>query len=194
VREASTATTIRALSSVFAVFGIPEILFSDNAAQFTSHQFRRMSFARGIRHVTTTPYYPQPSHAEPFNRNLCAALNDYHLRDYSRWDENLSWLQFAFNSARHDSHKASPFSLMFAFTHNSLLSNLSSLKDLLPYLCDPNSIRERWDAARRYLRLAHEVVGARYDITRKPVPFHTGDLVWLHNFPISKAYRKLLQN
>jgi transposase InsO family protein len=166
VREASTATTIRALNSSFAVFGIPEILVSDNAAQFTSRQFRRICFARGIRHVTTTPYYPQPSHAERFNRNLRAALIAYHHRDHSRWDENLSWLQFAFNSARHDLHKASPFSLMFAFTPNSPLSNLWSIKDLLPDVCDTDSIRQRWDSARRNVRRAHEVVRARYDPTR----------------------------
>jgi hypothetical protein len=56
------------------------------------------------------------------------------------------------------------------------------LKDLLPDHCDQNSIRERWDAARRNLRLAHDAVRTKYDITRKPVPFHTGDLVWLRNF------------
>jgi hypothetical protein len=39
--------------------------------------------------------------------------------------------------------------------------------------------------------LAHEVVRARYNATRKPVPFHTGDIVWFRNFPISKAERKL---
>jgi transposase InsO family protein len=75
VREASTATVIRALDFVFATFGIPEILVSDNASQFTSRNFRLMCFARGIRHVTTTPYYPQPSHAERFNRNFRAALS-----------------------------------------------------------------------------------------------------------------------
>jgi transposase InsO family protein len=41
VREASTATTIKALNSIFATFGVPEILVSDNATQFTSRNFRR---------------------------------------------------------------------------------------------------------------------------------------------------------
>jgi hypothetical protein len=57
VREASTATVIQALDFIFATFGIPENLVSDNATQFTSRNFRRMCFARGIRHVTTMPYY-----------------------------------------------------------------------------------------------------------------------------------------
>jgi hypothetical protein len=191
VREASTATTIRVLNSIFAIFGVSEVLVSDNASQFTSRDFRRMCFARGIRHVTTTPYYPQPSHAERFNRNLRAALIAYHHRDHTRWDENLSWLQFAFNSARHDAHKVTPFSLMFSFTPNSPLSNLWSIKDLLPDNPEICSIRDRWDAARRNLRLAHQSLQKRYDRTRTPVPFRVGDQVWLRNFPTSKANQRL---
>jgi transposase InsO family protein len=191
VREASTATTIRALNTIFASFGLPEVLVSDNASQFVAHTFRRMCFARGIRHVTTTPHYPQPSHAERFNRNLRAALIAYHHRDHTRWDENLTWLQFAFNSARHDAHKATPFSLMFSFTPNSPLSNLWAIKDLLPDNTDVGVIRERWDAARRNLSLAHRSLQKKYDRTRTPVPFRVGDSVWLRNFPVSKADQRL---
>jgi hypothetical protein len=36
VREASTATTLLVLGSIFSIFGVPEILVSDNATQFTS--------------------------------------------------------------------------------------------------------------------------------------------------------------
>ena len=187
VREASTATTIRVLLNIFSTFGIPEVLVSDNATQFTSRNFRNFCFARGIRHVTTTPYYPQPSHAERFNRNLRAALIAYHHQDHSRWDENLSWLQFAFNSARHESHKTTPFSLMFSFTPNSPLSNLWSIKELLPETPDFRSIQERWEAARRNLRLAHAAVRRTYDRGRQPPPFHVGSRVWLKNYPLSKA-------
>jgi transposase InsO family protein len=108
------------------------MLVSDNATEFTSRNFRRVCFVTGIRHVTTTPYYPQPSHAERFNRNLRAALIAYHHFDHSRRDENLNWLEFAFNTARHEAHKVSPFRLMMSFVPNSPLSNLRSIKDLLP--------------------------------------------------------------
>jgi hypothetical protein len=91
-----------------------------------------MCFSRRIRHITTTPYYPQPSHADMFNRNLNAALIAYHHQDHSRWDENLLWLLFAFNSARHDSHRSTPLQLIFTYTPNSVLSALWSIKDLLP--------------------------------------------------------------
>jgi hypothetical protein len=163
VREASTATTIRVLGSIFSIFGLSEILVSDNATQFTSRQFRNMCFTRGIRHITTTPYYSQPSHAERFNRNLRAALIAYHHRDHSRWDVNLGWLQFAFNSAHHVSHKSTPFSLMLAYTPNSPLAALWSINDLLPDDPKPYNIRQRWDAARKNLRASHERLRRSYD-------------------------------
>jgi hypothetical protein len=187
VREASTATTIRVLGSIFSNFGVPETLVSDNATQFTSRQFRNMCFARGIRHVTTTPYYPQPSHAERFNRNLRAALIAYHHRDHSRWDENLGWLQFAFNSAHHDAHKSTPFSLMLAYTPNSPLSALWSINDLLPDDPQPGNIRQRWDAARKNLRASHERLRRRYDAHHGPHNFQLGAKVWLRNHPQSNA-------
>jgi transposase InsO family protein len=71
VREATTASTIRELKQgVFASYSVPEIIVSDNAKCFVSDEFRRFCFSLGIQRVTTTPYYPNPSHAERFNRNL----------------------------------------------------------------------------------------------------------------------------
>jgi transposase InsO family protein len=155
VREASTATVVRVLDIIFATFGIPENLVSINVSQFTSRNFRRMCFARGLRHVTTMPCYPQPSHAERFNRNLRTALIVYHHLDHSRWDEKLNWLHFAFNTARHEAHRDCPFRLMMSFASNSPLSNLWSIKDLLPDDLHTNSILDRWNATLRNLRLAH---------------------------------------
>ena len=75
VKEAKTGTTIKALQeNIFGSFSVPEVLFSDNAQCFTSREFRQFCFGLGIKHVTTSPYYPQPSHAERFNKNLRAAL------------------------------------------------------------------------------------------------------------------------
>jgi hypothetical protein len=103
----------------------------------------------------------------------------------------LTWLQFAFNSAHHDSHKATPFSLMFTYSPNSPLSNLWSIKNLLPDDPGAGSIRERWDAAWKNLRLAQDNVRIKYDRHRRRPPFQVGARVWLRNFPTSKAARHI---
>jgi transposase InsO family protein len=82
---------------------------SDNAQCFTSRKFRQFCFELGVKHVTTSPYYPQTSHAERFNRNQRAALIAYHSGAHATWDQNLTWLQLAFNTAEHESNKTGAF-------------------------------------------------------------------------------------
>jgi hypothetical protein len=49
--------------------------------------------------------------AERVNCNLKAALKIYHHQSQTRWDEDLSLLSSAFNSARHESTSFIPASL-----------------------------------------------------------------------------------
>jgi transposase InsO family protein len=97
VREATTFAKIKALRDrVFAAFSVLEVIVSDNAKCFVSQEFKQFCFDLGIKHVTTTPYYPQPYHAGRFNRKLRSALIAHHGNAHSSWDENLTWLQLAF--------------------------------------------------------------------------------------------------
>jgi hypothetical protein len=79
---------------------------------------------------------------------------------------------------------------MFAYSPNSPLSNLWSIKDLLPDDPGADSIRECWDAARKNLRLAHDNVRRKYDRHRRP-PLQVGARVWLRNFHTIKAGRHI---
>jgi transposase InsO family protein len=57
VREATSGATIKALRQrIFSAFSVPEVIVSDNATCFASHEFRKFCFKLGIKHVTTTPY------------------------------------------------------------------------------------------------------------------------------------------
>nr|XP_037276797.1 uncharacterized protein K02A2.6-like [Rhipicephalus microplus] len=47
------------LRCIFARFGIPRTVVSDNGPQFTSEETARFFRENGVRHVTTAPYYPQ---------------------------------------------------------------------------------------------------------------------------------------
>ncbi len=56
-QSCTSATTITKLRSIFATFGIPEMLVSDNGAAFTSTEFENFMTKNGIRHLTTAPYH-----------------------------------------------------------------------------------------------------------------------------------------
>jgi transposase InsO family protein len=131
VREMTTRTTIRVLRErIFSAFSVPKVLVSDNAQCFMSREFRHFCFEMGVRHITTSPYYPQPSHAERFNRNFRSALISYHSEAHASWDHQLTWLQLAFNTAEHESTKTSPFrvvSFSGRFTVNQSMEDSGAL-------------------------------------------------------------------
>jgi hypothetical protein len=68
-------------------------------------------------------YYPHPSHAERFNRNFKAALIAYHADAHDRRDQDLDWLQLAFNTATHESTNSTPFQTLFPFRAGSPVVN-----------------------------------------------------------------------
>ncbi|PIO56652.1 integrase core domain protein, partial [Teladorsagia circumcincta] len=55
----STSSTIRSLTKIFAQFGNPQTLITDNGTQFTSKLFGNFCESRGIKHVRSPPFHPQ---------------------------------------------------------------------------------------------------------------------------------------
>jgi hypothetical protein len=78
-------------------------------------------FLGGISHINTSPYYPQASQVERFNRNLKVALTIYHNSQHTLCNEHLSSLALAFNSAWHESTAANPASLFLGRNLNHLM-------------------------------------------------------------------------
>ena len=55
----TTQAVVRELKTMFARFGIPEILVTDNGPQFSSNKFQVIAKSWSFNHVTTSPGYPQ---------------------------------------------------------------------------------------------------------------------------------------
>lgn len=182
-RNVTANTTVSLLTNIFCLFGPPRQLVSDNAPAFVSSPFRAFCFRNAIKHVTTTPYYPQGSFAERVNRNLKSALIIYHQHSPGTWDARLPWLSLAFNSAQHEAIKTTPASLMFAYPINSPLSNLWGIQDLLPTKITPNVLKENWTRARRNIQIAHRKQADRYNRSRRPFKGGVGDQVYIRNYP-----------
>ena len=69
--EATAETVIDWLMNIFARFGNPSQLVSDNGPQFTSSKFTNFLANRGIRHLRTPNYNPQRNgFVERFNKTL----------------------------------------------------------------------------------------------------------------------------
>ncbi|CAB4028416.1 Transposon Tf2-9 poly, partial [Paramuricea clavata] len=57
-KDAIQAKTIEVLRNLFARFGIPEQIVSDNGPQFVSEEFRSFMKSNGVKHITSAPYHP----------------------------------------------------------------------------------------------------------------------------------------
>ncbi|KAK6762301.1 hypothetical protein RB195_023133 [Necator americanus] len=55
----SSTATIQTMKCIFANFGNPETLVTDNGTQFTSSQFTSLCRSRGILHIRTPLSHPQ---------------------------------------------------------------------------------------------------------------------------------------
>ena len=55
----TTKAVVHELKTIFAHFGIPEILVTDNGLQFASKEFEVFAKSWSFNHTTTSPRYPQ---------------------------------------------------------------------------------------------------------------------------------------
>ncbi|PIK46814.1 hypothetical protein BSL78_16313 [Apostichopus japonicus] len=56
--QTTTTKTIEVLRTIFASYGLPEEIVSDNGPQFTSEAFRNFMNNNGIKHSRVPPYHP----------------------------------------------------------------------------------------------------------------------------------------
>lgn len=75
MRVANSSNTIAALRRIFARFGLPSTIVSDNGSQFTSAQFRTFCDHLHIQQLHSPPYHPQSNgQAERFVDTFKRAL------------------------------------------------------------------------------------------------------------------------
>ncbi|XP_055838569.1 uncharacterized protein K02A2.6-like [Episyrphus balteatus] len=81
MKRITSSFTIRALREVFARFGLPNTLVSDNGTNFTSKEFSDFLISNGIKHKLSSPAHPATNgQAERFVRilkdGLRSSVND----------------------------------------------------------------------------------------------------------------------
>lgn len=109
LRKATAANVTRALTDrVIYRHGCPQWLISDNGTQLKSRQLEKLVVSFGIKHRTSPPYTPQCNPVERANRTLKTMVAQYLNKNQRTWDENITALQFAYNTAWHEATGHSP--------------------------------------------------------------------------------------
>ena len=85
----TSAATIHVLRGVFARFGFPEVLVTDNGRQFVSSEFQEFMEKNGVQHIMGAPFHPQTNGmAERMVQSVKLALKK--MEDHPRM-ERASW-------------------------------------------------------------------------------------------------------
>ena len=131
LQNTSSSSVIDHCKSVFARFGIPEIVVSDNGPQFSSKDFLNFSKYYDFTHVTSSPYHPQGNgEAE---RAVGTVKNLLKKAD----DPYLALLQYRSTPLQHG---ASPAELLMSRKLRSRVPTLSS--NLTPYQQDTDQFQK----------------------------------------------------
>ena len=86
--------------SVLILFGLPEVIHSDQGRNFESDLFKELCQLLGIEKTRTTPYYPQSDGmVEGLNRTCQQMLKTFINENRDDWDDHLPYLMKAYLSS-----------------------------------------------------------------------------------------------
>ncbi|XP_070395445.1 uncharacterized protein [Dermacentor albipictus] len=117
-------TVIKQLRTVFAQFGCPEVVKSDNGSPFQSESFAEFASELGFKHHRITPRWPEANgEAERFMRTLKKSILASRV-SHLDWTNELQSFLLAYRSTPHSSTGKSPFELLFGRPMKNLLPTL----------------------------------------------------------------------
>ncbi|KAF4678527.1 hypothetical protein FOZ60_016486, partial [Perkinsus olseni] len=159
--------TLPHLLALFARFGPPVRMHSDQGSQFEGQLFRRTLEALNINRSRTTVYHPSGNGlVERLNGTLIGLLRRH--TSVPDWPAHLPALLYRYNTAIHASTGYSPYMLMFAREPpREFVPVTTAVRAYLDDEVDKAVTR----AAQRYRAL--------YDRSAQPAPFYIGARVFL---------------
>ena len=157
----TSAATISLLRKPFAIFGLPEVVDTDNASNFTSDKFETFLKSNGVRHVKTLPYHPASNGiAERAVQTFKSGMKK--LREGSI-ETKVSRFLFKYRLTPQSSTGVFPSELMFGRRIRSPLDNL------------------RPDLGRKTC-LSQERQKLTYGCHAKTTNFEVGNFVYVKNY------------
>lgn len=121
LKDLCAETTIELLKSIFSRFGIPEILYSDGATNFTSYKFKDFVNEWGFVHKTSSPTYPQSNGLA--ERYIQTVKNIFRKADYEKKDKYLALLEYRNTPISQEFDYKSPSELLMGRKTQGILPN-----------------------------------------------------------------------
>lgn len=130
MHSTSSFKTIERLRTLFATYGLPELLVSDNASCFTSHEFRDFLQKNGVKFKLIPPYHPASNGAaersvQIVKKNLLRqVLDDQNKSKSTTLQHKLDNFLFAYRNTPHTVTGQTPAELFLNWKPRTRLSLL----------------------------------------------------------------------
>lgn len=178
VRNTNTQNVIRVLDDIFYTFRVPDRLISDRGSCYTSHNFKKYCYSKGIKHILNAVASPKSNgQVERYNRTILNSLKAQNLRyDEKDWDNQLGKIQWGLNNTVQKTTGRRPAEVMFGVSMNSeIYPNLNEITEETREDIDVATIRSE---VKERIDEEQEKQKQRYDQNRRPARVYSeGDLV-----------------
>ena len=186
-QEASTVADAF-VSKICLVHGIPQIILTDQGANFMSQVFKHVCKLFKIRKITTSAYHPETNGSlERSHKVLVEYLRCFCTEKQTQWENWIPFSTFVYNTTPHTVTKFTPFELMYGRLANlpgelqkGPISPLYNYDDFVANT--KHKLKVSHEIARQNLIKAKVEQKGKYDNKRAhPVEFHAGMKVLLSN-------------
>ncbi|XP_051804922.1 uncharacterized protein K02A2.6-like [Acanthochromis polyacanthus] len=174
ISDISSKTVVKELTKIFARFGYPLQVVSDNGRQFVGQLFEDCLKTSGIKHIRASPYYPKSNgKIERFHRYLKKAFRATETEG-KVWKEELPKILMAYRSTPHRATGETPAMLMFGRDIRTKCPNLEKAAGSLKEKEKTNEIRNHHDEYKTKMKLY-----ADQNNRAKEHNFKVGDVVYV---------------
>lgn len=196
VKKISTELIVKILEEQwFRRYSVPEIIITDNATSFLSHDFKGFLEKYGVKHWANTRHHSQANPVERLNRSINACIRTYVKSDQRQWDTKISAIEHIINNTMHSSTSFTPYRILFG--HEIVTTGEEHRRDP-----DTSEVSETardeqrskiddsvYDLVRKHLEKAHDRSARAYNLRyQKPAPvYQVGQRVYKRNFAQSSA-------
>ena len=112
MNTASAQTTVQQLRTLFARFGIPESIVSDNGFQFIASEFQQFCQQNGIQHIKVAPYHPSSNGLA--ERTVQVFKRSFKKEKAGTIEERLARMLIKYRTTPHSTTGVSPSELLFS--------------------------------------------------------------------------------
>ncbi|XP_053691542.1 uncharacterized protein LOC128740057 [Sabethes cyaneus] len=191
-REAKANSLVEFVENmIFRLFGVPEIMLTDNGSQFVSKAFKALLDSYHVTHWLTPAYHPQVNNTERVNHVITTAIRATIKKDHSHWADNIQLIADAIRTAVHDSTKYDPYFVVFGRNKVSDGREYSWIRDNYePSGEEGNAKEERkklFEEVKTNLAAAYQKHAKTYNLRSNAqcATYDVGERVWKQTFELS---------